>query len=421
MASFCTDSRPATFEIDWTRKDRSLKSVTYINATTSRFPRTQFDLSLIRGGPFYRAQQAARLIRQGQWNHARRVTVAVALTWLPLVAITAIHNPTALTSLLRDYRVYARLLIAVPVLLIGQLMMDVRFRMIVSHIGEAHLIGSQDWPRLDSIVGMVKRLRDSIWPETAILVLVLIHTAMTFRTQIDSTPWIASGTRLNLHLTPAGWYGVLVSATFFQFLLGLGLWKWLLWAIFAFRFSRLDLQLVPTHPDRHGGLGFLGLTPIAFAPISFAASAAIGSTWRHDILVHGARLASFKLPALVLLILIALIALGPLAFFAPRLGALRRQGILDYGALGQIHSTGFHDKWIHQRTGHEAELLTAEEISTLCDYGGSYERLKGMTPFPADRGAYVALGASVLVPMLPAVLAVVPLIVIVKDLLNAMR
>jgi hypothetical protein len=398
-----------------------LKPVTYINATTSRFPRTQVDLSLIRGGPFYRAQQAVRVIQQGRWNHAKRVTVAIALTWLPLVAITALNNPTALTSLLRDYRVYARLLIGVPVLLIGQLMMDERFRMIVSHIGEAHLIGVQDWPRLDSIVAMVKRVRDSVFPEAAILVLVIIHTVMTSRTQIDATPWIASGVRPDLHLTPAGWYAVSVSATVFQFLLGLGLWKWLLWALFAFRFSRLDLQLIPTHPDRHGGLGFLGLAPIAFAPISFAASAAIGSTWRHDILVHGARLASFKLPALVLLILVALIALGPLAFFSPRLGALRRQGILDYGALGQIHSTGFHDKWIHHRTGHEAELLTAEEISTLCDYGGSYEKLKGMTPFPADRGAYVALAASVVVPMLPAVIAVVPLIVVVKDLLSAMR
>ena len=398
-----------------------MKPVTYINAAASRFPRTQIDLSLIRGGPFYRVQRAAKLIRQSQWNHARRVTIAIALTWLPLVVITALHNPTALTSLLRDYRVYARLLIAVPILLAGQLMMDVRFRMIVAHIGEANLLGVEDWPSLDSIVAMIKRFRDSVFPEAAILALVIIHTATTFRTRIDATPWIASGVTPDLHLTPAGWYGVLVSATIFQFLLGLGLWKWLLWVIFAFRFSRLDLQLIPTHPDRHGGLGFLGLAPIAFAPISFAASAAIGSTWRHDILVHGARLASFKLPALVLLVLIALIALGPLAFFAPRLATLRRQGLMDYGALGQIHSMGFHDKWIHHRAGHESELLTAEEISTLCDYGGSYERLKGMTPFPADRGAYVALGASVVVPMLPAVIAVVPLIVVVKDLLTAVR
>lgn len=398
-----------------------MNPVTYINAAASRFPRTQFDLSLVRGGPFYRAQQAVRLIRPGEWNHLRRVAVAIAIAWLPLVVITAVHNPTALNSLLRDYRVYARLLIAVPVLLVGQLMMDVRFRMIVAHIGEANLLGIEDWPRLDSTIALVKRLRDSIFPEAAILALVVIHTATTLRRQVDATPWLASGVQPDLHLTAAGWYGVLVSATIFQFLLGLGLWKWLLWALFAFKFSRLDLKLIPIHPDRHGGLGFLGLTPIAFTPISFAAATAIGSTWRHDILVHGARLASFKLPALVLLILITLIALGPLAFFAPRLGTLRRQGILDYGALGQIHSMGFHDKWIHQRTGHEAELLTAEEISTLCDYGGSYERLKGMTPFPADRGAYVALGASVLVPMLPAVIAVVPLIVIVKDLLKAMR
>jgi hypothetical protein len=34
---------------------------------------------------------------------------------------------------------------------------------------------------------------------------------------------------------------------------------------------------------------------------------------------------TFKLPAIALAVIIALVALGPLAFFVPRLAALRRQ------------------------------------------------------------------------------------------------
>ena len=116
----------------------------------------------------------------------------------------------------------------------------------------------------------------------------------------------------------------------FQFLLGLGLWEWLLWTWFAFKLSRQNLRLVPTHPDEHGGLGFLGLTAAAFAPVAFAATAVIGATWRDDILHHGARLMDFKLEAIVLLMVIVLVALGPLLFFVPRLASLRRQGILEY-------------------------------------------------------------------------------------------
>jgi len=180
----------------------------------------------------------------------------------------------------------------------------------------------------------------------------------------------------------AGWYAVPVSAPIFQFLLGLSLWKWLLWVIFALKLSQGNLKLIPTHPDKHGGLGFLSVTPAAFAPITFAASAVIGATWRYDILNHGARLKDVMLPTIALGVIVAFVALGPLVLFVPRLAALRRRGILEYGILGQLHSIEFHQKWILHRTGHEAEFLQAPESSTLADYGQCYENLKSSTLSP---------------------------------------
>jgi hypothetical protein len=131
----------------------------------------------------------------------------------------------------------------------------------------------------------------------------------------------------------------------------------------------------PTHPDKRGGLGFLSLTPAVFAPISFAAAAVIGATWRYDILYHGAHLKNFMLPTIALGVIVAFVALGPLAFFVPRLSALRRKGILEYGILGQLHSAEFHEKWILHRAGHEAEFLQAPESSALADFGHSYEKM----------------------------------------------
>src|SRR5262249_10954987 len=148
------------------------------------------------------------------------------------------------------------------------------------------------------------RLANSIIPEAIILVLLFVNTLTQVKTQLDVVPWLAYGTPPDIHLTAAGWYGIMVSATIFQFLLGLSIWKWLLWTIFAFRLSRLDLHLIATHPDRNGGLGFLGLVPLAFAPISFATAAAIGATWRHEILDHGANLMSYRTDAIVLLIIV---------------------------------------------------------------------------------------------------------------------
>lgn len=378
------------------------------------------EVSLIRGGPFYRVQQAFHLIGPDKWNHGRRLTSAIAVGWVPLILITILTNPEGLVSLLRDYRVYARLLIAVPVLILGQLLMEIRFRMVVKHITDADLLAPPDLARMDGTISTLLRLRNSVFPELAVVLALVIHSVTSYGGLIDATPWLAHAVGPELRLTPAGWYAVIVSVTIFQFLLGLGLWKWLLWTLFAFKLSRLNLKLVATHPDDHGGLGFLALMPMAFAPIAFAAAAVIGATWRHEIIQQGVSVMNFKVPALILAAIIVIVALGPLVFFVPRLAALRRKGMLEYGVLGQMHSADFDEKWIHQRTSHKAEFLTATEISTLSNFGRSYEKLVHLKPFPADREVLIALAISVVVPMLPVILAVVPLAVVLKGLLKAL-
>lgn len=381
----------------------------------------EHDLSLVRGGPFYRAQQAARLIRPNQWNHVRRVAFAIALGWLPLILITLFTQPEALMSLLRDYRVHSRMLIAVPVLLIGEFVVESRFRMVVEQVRRAGLLKGSDLARMDHTIRWILRLRDSMLPELTILVLVVIHSATSFKWQVDVTPWLAHGVGSELHITLAGWYAVIVSATIFQFLLGLALWQWLLWTLFALRLSRLDLKLAPTHPDGHGGLGFLGLTPIAFTPTAFAATTVIAGAWRHQILHSGADLMTLKLPAIVLAAIIALVALAPLIFFIPRLAALRHDGILEYGILAQIQVRAFHEKWVLQNSGHESEFPGSSEGRALASFGQSYQRLKQMNPFPADKGALVTLALSVVVPMLPLVFSVIPIATVLKLLLKALR
>ena len=387
----------------------------------SRFVSSAAEESLVRGGPFIRLQQTVGLLQPDHWNLGRRITFFIAIGWLPLVVLTALLNHQGLMSLLRDYRVNSRFLIAVPAMLIGELLMDARFRVVMQHIRRAELLDSAELAEVDHVVSRLIRARDSLIPELAVLILLIVHTVTAYRGLLDATPWLARATGSELHLTAAGWYAILVSTSIFQFLIGLALWKWLLWTYFAFHLSRRNLKLVPTHPDEHAGLGFLGFTSAAFAPIAFSATAVVAATWRNDILHHGARLMDFKLPGIALVVLIALFALGPLAFFVPRLAAVRRKGILEYEILGQLHSADFHEKWILHRAGHESEFLSALEITTLANFGQAYEKIEQMNAFPADKGALYTLAAAVVIPALPMVLAQIPLAVVLRDLLKAMH
>ena len=130
---------------------------------------------------------------------------------------------------------------------------------------------------------------------------------------------------------------------------------------------------------------------------------------------------NFKFDAIVLLVIALVVAMGPLILCVPKLARLHRQGILQYGTLGQLHSVDFHKKWILNRKGHEDEFLTAPEISTLIDYASSYENVEKLQPCPLDRGAVVELVLAIMIPLLPVVLAEVPFVTVVKRLLEAVK
>jgi len=386
------------------------------NADSSRC-----DDSLIRGGPFYQLQRVTRLIRPGRWDFQRRIAFAIAVGWVPLLLITMLFKHDALTSFFSDYRIHSRMLIAIPALILGQSVVESRFISVVKQIRDAHLLADADLVREHKLMVGLKRLRDSVVPELIILLLVVAHTDLSFARLADATPWFATATATGLHLTPAGWYATVISASIFQFLLGLSLWKWLLWSIFAFKLSRTPLDLVPTHSDQHGGLGFLGLMANGFAPISFAATAVIGATWRHEILHNRAHLIDFRLPAIVLVVIVIALALLPLTFFIPPLTALRRKGILKYSILGQIQASEFDEKWIEHRAGHEPQVLTEMESGNLLNFGQTYDRIKQLIPLPVDRGTLVPLALSIVIPALPTILAEIPIDVAVQDLLKALR
>jgi hypothetical protein len=361
------------------------------------------------------------MIKVDRWIPWRMVASLLAVIWLPLVIITALYHRDQLVGLLKDYRLYSRIVIAGPVLLVGQVLMENRFRVVVNHVWEAGLLGAEDLRKLDGVLGTIKRLRDSPFPELIIAMLAFVDIALIWRGNMVTSPaWAVYRSGGAIHLTSTGWYYGLVSLPIYQLLLGLDLWKWLLWSFFLFRLSRMDLKVVATHPDAHGGLGFLGLSPVGFFPAAFGLSVAIGGTWRNQILNYGSSLASFQLPAIVFLVLIFTIALGPLACFVSRLDVLRRSALLEYGVLAQRHATDFHEKWILHRKGPEVNF-TAPEVSALADFAISYRNIKSLRPFPADKGTLVGLALAVLVPLFPVVLAEIPFSVIVKGLLQAVK
>ena len=130
----------------------------------------------------------------------------------------------------------------------------------------------------------------------------------------------------------------------FQFLLMRWYFRLFVWARFLWQVSRMELGLVPTHPDRMGGLGFLSATVYAFAPLALVHGVMIAGPLANRILFTGASLLSYKVEIAVLVAFVLCLVLGPLLVFAPALAQAKRTGPMEYGILAQRYGREFDAK-----------------------------------------------------------------------------
>src|SRR5271170_3884529 len=147
---------------------------------TNGDPGAAREVSLVRGGPFYRAQEAIHLLTPERWNLGRRIALAIGVGWVPLILITLFSKPHTIGNLLTDYSVNVRMLIAVPVLLAGQILMENLFRTIVRHISEADLLSSPEQAKMDFTIARLVRLRDSFAAEVIIVAIAYLSLATVF-------------------------------------------------------------------------------------------------------------------------------------------------------------------------------------------------------------------------------------------------
>ncbi len=385
-------------------------------------PETLETVSLIRGGAFYRFQEVAHLIRPNQWNAGRRIFVTVLVGWVPLVVLAGMSAAhVSLVALLKDYRVFARVFVAVPLLIAGEKLIEERFRLIVRHFLDAGLLKPDDAPKFHAILATIKRLKDAWIPELGLVSFVCLSGILFVGKDLMlGAPWSVRNLGDSVSQSPAGWYFELVTQTIYLVLLSLALWKWFLYVLFFWRVSRLQLQLVPCDPDRSGGLGFLGYSPVAFISVVIAGSTAVGSVLRYQATQMAFSPEWLTMVVVLWVMVVLLIFVGPLAIFGSKLTHLSRVGYLQYGSLAHLQAEQFHDKWIHERRAHLEELLTAREMPALNNLASSFDRMRRMKLIPLDKITLIQVTAAAAVPMLPVILAQVPLTQLLKIIFRAL-
>jgi hypothetical protein len=218
-----------------------------------------------------------------------------------------------------------------------------------------------------------------------------------------------------MQLSPAGWL-YLLGSMIPAFLFLRWSWRYIVWTLFLFRVSRLDLKLVPAHPDHSAGLGFVGIGHTTFAALGTALSASIAAAAGTRIVEFGETVMSYKF--VLGAVLVAIVAIGalPLAVFIPALAKARRIGLLRHSEF----STGFIKNLDKKADEQGAEAIEGNDIQSLADLGGSFERIETMRMIPIDGRGIKTFLLAVAIPMVLLILTTVPTAQIIELLKKAM-
>ena len=401
----------------------TVASVTAIHAPTLNridSPADSVDFSLVLGGPLYQVYRRARLTGSTLELVYRRVAAIVILTWLPLLLLAVAAGPAGIAvPFWRDCDAQARFLVALPLLVAGELVVHKRTRGVMRNFLDRAIVSPADTPRFLAEISSVIRVRNSTVLEIALLIFTFTVGQWSWRTQNAgaANTWYGVGGPGGWHLTPAGYWLAFVAIPAFQFILLRWYLRMLLWAWLLWRVSRLPLHITCTHPDRAGGLGFLGKSAYAFAPILGAQGALLAGLVGNRVLYQGATLLSFKVELVALIGVFMVVVLGPLTVFARQMLHAKHRALGEYGLLANEYVRGFEQRWLGSNR-EDAELLGSSDIQSLADLAGSYDIIREMRIVPFGLHDVSLLAAATAVPLAPLALTVVSLDELVGHLLQ---
>ncbi|HTI49990.1 MAG TPA: hypothetical protein VL475_03525 [Planctomycetaceae bacterium] len=371
------------------------------------------DESLVQGGPSHRLATRLGMADSSARRRLLKVLLVLMLTWVPLALLSLVSGHAVGHSVdvtfFRDPEVHARFLFVVPLLELAEVMVAVSLAVQTKHLVEMGIVPEKDRGRFREAHAQAVRLRDAPLGEGAVAVLS-ITMSLVSRLLLGFNAGDSSWEHAVSVMTPAGWWYMLVSLPVLYFFLLRWVWVFLVWSWFLFQVSRLDLELTATHPDRTGGLGFIGWGLASFASVLMAVSAVMSAAFADEILNRGATLDDLKYHVIAFVVTALLVLHLPLLAFSGKLTRCRFNGLLEFGALAWRHDRAFDEKWIENRGGESREsILGSADVQSLADIATCYEHVDRMWPIPFDTKAFAVLVLAALVPMLPLLGTAIPL------------
>jgi hypothetical protein len=378
---------------------------------------------LFGGGSILVMQRHLGGRRPVAFGAVRSATWVAVVGWVPLLLLGSAQSRVpslgGVEAFLGDAGIHSRALLAAPALVLGRAVSYPQLSRMCAHFTQAGLISRIERPRFEAALGSTRRLEAS--PVAAFAALGLAYLLVTWVITANPTlpAWHAGGADGLRHYSPAGWWHVLVTLPMLLMLLLGWLWRLFLWARLLWLVARFNLQLVPAHPDRAGGLKFVGYAVRSFAPAGFALGVIVAGTLANRLTRQALPLTVYRDAAMGLLAFAVLTFAAPLLVFIRPLSAAWQRGIHEYGSFAQSLGQSFERKWLRgAKPGEPA--LERPDFSAINDLFQCVANVYTMRLIPVDIQSLLVLGLATTLPIGVVAVSSLPVDVLGKFIVELM-
>jgi len=377
---------------------------------------------IARGGPFYELQRQLGLLREDAFRAGSRALLFVGLAWgvpliLSLVAGDAYGAP-ADKPYLFELGAWARFFIAVGLFMLMERQVEERLRKHLQQFARAPLLAPDSFQAAAEAVTRALKRRDGRLAEAACLIMAILGTVVFYFRVIDgeTSSWVVQVSSDGNSLTLAGWWCVVVSNPLFLFLLLRWLWRLFVWSRLLRELASLELRLVATHPDGHGGLAFIGQYPNAYTTFVFGVSCVLGAAVAQEFLDGSLTTTTFGYVVGAWLLIVLTVLAYPLLAFRKPLAMLKEQTLLFCSSQATRHHRAAERELLDRNisAAGDAEPAAAAEIP---DPSKMFEAARKLSVFLVDRTALLPVSAAAILPLIAAGATQLP----IKELFKVMK
>jgi hypothetical protein len=377
---------------------------------------------IAHGGPFYALQQQLGLLREDAFRAGFRAVLFVGLAWggpliLSFLAGTA-YGPATEKPYLLELGIWSRFFIAVGLFVLMERQVEERLRKHLVQFTRAPLLAPGSFEAAAAAVTKALKRRDALLAEFICLAIAIFISFLSYTKLLiaESSSWSVNVIPDGNTLTMAGWWCVLFSSPLFWFLLLRWLWRIRVWSMLLRDLAALELRLVATHPDGHGGLAFIGQYPNAYTLFTFAVSCVVGTAIAQQFLdstlkpeTYGFLMTGWLLMVLVLFAL-------PLQAFRKPLSRLKEETLLACSVQATRHHRAAEREVLGKNisAAEDAETAAASDIP---DPSKMFAAVKKLSTSVFSRTALLPVSAAALLPLLAAGATQLPF----KELLKVVK